>query len=216
MPARILVVDDHPLMREGLRGLLEKEPGFDVVGEAATGREAVRRAAELRPDVAIVDIEMRDMNGIEATRQIVEADDRVRVVALSSHSQRHHVVSILRAGASGYVLKANAYEQLRRALRSVLAGKTYLCEEVAAIMIRELRACTPVERSVTEILSAREREILQLVAEGHSSPAIAARLHVSASTVETHRRNLMRKLGLHNVAELTKYAIREGLTSAGS
>jgi len=210
---RILLVDDHDLMRDGLRAVLEKEPGLEVVGEAATGRQAVARAEVLRPDVVIMDVAMRDLNGIEATKRIHVAMPEVRIVALSSHTQRSFVTSILRAGASAYVLKANAYSQLRRAVQSVLAGRSFLCEEIAGVMVEELRRSSS-EAEAAGPLSSREREIVQLVAEGHSSGEIASQLHVSPNTVETHRRNIMRKLGLHGVADLTRYAIREGIASA--
>jgi DNA-binding NarL/FixJ family response regulator len=216
MTIQILLVDDHDLVRDGLRAILEKEPDFRVVGDAASGREAVRRVAELRPDVVIMDVAMKDMNGIEATRQIRAQDPRVQIVALSSHADRRYVTAILRAGGSAYVLKANAYTHLRRAVHAVRAGRSYLSEEVAASVVEAVRSPQSPEQSVFEILGEREREVLQLLAEGKTSPEIAAHLHVATSTVETHRRNLMRKLDLHSIADLTKYAIREGLTSVDS
>jgi DNA-binding NarL/FixJ family response regulator len=208
---RILLVDDHKLMREGLRSILEKEAAFSIVGEAGSGREAVRLAEKLRPDVVVMDVAMSDLNGIEATRQIKALVPKTAVVALSSHSDRRYVKAILDAGASAYVLKANAYEQLKRGVDAACRGLKYLCAEVTSQIIDSaLQEGTA--GSVWEILGAREREVLQLLAEGLTSSQIAQRLHVSPSTVETHRRNIMRKLDVHNVAELTKYAIREGLT----
>lgn len=207
MTIRILLVDDHHLVRQGLRAILEQEHAFVVVGEASDGKEAVRLAETLRPDVVVMDVAMRGMNGIEATRQIGERLPRTRVVVLSSHSDPHYVKSVLDAGACGYVLKANLYDDLARGVSAAARGLKYLCPEVTAA------ALGPALGSVYEVLGAREREVLQLVAEGLTSSQIARRLHVATSTVDTHRRNLMRKLGLHTVADLTKYAIREGLTA---
>lgn len=209
---RILLVDDHRMMREGLRAILEKSAALSVVGEAASGREAVRLAREKRPDVVVMDVAMPDMNGIEATRAIRAARPQTKVVALSSHADRRYVQAILDAGASGYVLKADAYDELLRAIEAAALGKKYLCSEVTTDVIESaLERGTP--ESVYEILGAREREVLQLLAEGLTSSEIARRMGVSTSTIETHRRNVMRKLDLHSVAELTKYAIREGVTS---
>ena len=213
MSIRVLLVDDHELMREGLRAILAKEPDVEVVGEAQSGREAVEQVRALAPDLVIMDVSMKDMNGIEATRQIHAANVGVKVVALSSYSDRRYVAAILTAGASAYVLKANAYDSLRRAVRAASQGKSYLCPEVAGAVIEAARGSRPVDSSAYALLGPREREVLQLLAEGLTSPQIAERLHISTATVESHRRNLMGKLGIHSVAELTKYAIREGLTS---
>ncbi len=213
MSIRVLLVDDHELMREGLRAILEKEPDIEVIGEAQSGREAVERVNELAPDLVIMDVAMKDMNGIEATRQIRAASEGVKVVALSSYSDRRYVTAILAAGASAYVLKANAYDSLRRAVDAAIRGKSYLCPEVATGVIQAATAACPSGSTAYSVLGPREREVLQLLAEGLSSPQIAGRLHVSTATVESHRRNLMGKLEIHSVAELTKYAIREGLTS---
>jgi DNA-binding NarL/FixJ family response regulator len=206
---RVLLVDDHELMRQGLRSIVERDDGIEVVGEAASGREAVALASTLAPHVVVMDVAMQDMNGIEATRQVRNACPGVRVVALSSHSDSRYVTAMLDAGASGYVLKANAYDDLRRAIDAARRGKTYLCADVTeSVVTASLRGETGASP-----LTAREREVLQLLAEGLSSPEIGRRLFVATSTVETHRRNVMRKLGKHSVADLTKYAIREGLTS---
>jgi two-component system NarL family response regulator len=206
---RVLLVDDHELMRQGLRSIVERDQGIEVVGEAASGREAVALASSLAPHVVVMDVAMQDMNGIEATRQVRNACPGVRVVALSSHSDSRYVTAMLDAGASGYVLKANAYDDLRRAIDAARRGKTYLCADVTqSVVTASLRG-----EPGASPLTAREREVLQLLAEGLSSPEIGRRLFVATSTVETHRRNVMRKLGKHSVADLTKYAIREGLTS---
>ena len=213
MTTRVLLVDDHELMREGLRAILQKEPNLEVGGEAANGREAVVLTRTLQPDVVIMDVAMKDLNGIEATRQIRAERPEAKVVVLSSHSDRRYVAAILAAGASGYVLKANAYDELRRAVHAATQGKSHLSAEVAGTVIEAALAVSPPVGSAYATLSAREREVLQLLAEGHTSSQIGRHLHLSTSTVETHRRNLMGKLGIHSVAELTKYAVREGLSS---
>jgi len=210
---RVLLVDDHELMRQGLRSILESEQDVEVVGEAVSGRDAVALARALQPDVVVMDVAMKDLNGIEATRQIRAECPSVQVVALSSYSDRRYVAAILEAGACGYVLKADAYDDLRRAIHAARHGKSYLSPDVAAAVIdASLKSPRPAAASALELIGPREREVLQLLAEGLSSPEIARRLHVATSTVDTHRRNIMNKLGLHSVAELTKFAIREGLT----
>lgn len=212
---RVLLVDDHELMREGLRAILEREKDVEVVGEASSGRAAVELARTLEPDVVVMDVAMKDSNGIEATRQLRSAHPGVKVIALSSHSDSRYVNAMLDAGACGYVLKANAYDDLRRALVAAQQGKSYLCPDVTESVVgASLRTGErgPAPRQVTS-LSPREREVLQLLAEGLSSPEIGKRLYIATTTVESHRRNVMRKLGMHSVADLTKYAIREGLTS---
>jgi two-component system NarL family response regulator len=213
MSIRVLLVDDHELMREGLRAILEREPDIEVIGEAQSGRDSVEQVRALAPDLVIMDVAMKDLNGIEATRQIRAASGGTKVVALSSYSDRRYVTAILAAGASAYVLKANAYDNLRRAVRAAIEGKSYLCPEVAGVVIEVATASHPADSSVYVLLGPREREVLQLLAEGLTSPQIAKQLHVSTVTVDSHRRNLMAKLGIHSVAELTKYAIREGLTT---
>jgi DNA-binding NarL/FixJ family response regulator len=212
MKIRLMLVDDHQLVREALRAILEKEKTLEVVAEAGGGEDAVREVVRARPDVVLMDVSMRDLSGVEATRRIRADAPSARVLALSGYSDARYVSSMLRAGACGYMLKANAYEELRRAVHAVAAGKTYLCSEVAEDVVESLRRSSG-EVSVYERVAPREREVLQRLAEGMSSPEIAQNLGVSTSTVETHRRNLMRKLDLHSVAELTKYAVREGLTT---
>lgn len=215
MMLRVVLVDDHELMRQGLRSILEREDEVEVVGEAASGRAALELARTLAPDVVVMDVAMQEQNGIEATRQIRAACPDVKVLALSSHSDPHYVTAMLDAGACGYVLKSNAYDDLRRALDAARRGRSYLCADVTeAVVGASLRGAggAPVAAS-RALLSGREREVLQLLAEGLSSPQIGQRLFVATSTVETHRRNIARKLGIHSVADLTKYAVREGLTS---
>lgn len=212
MAIRVLLADDHALMREGLRAILARDRDVEVLGEAASGLEAVELCRECRPDVVIMDVAMNDLNGVEATRRIRERDPGVRIVALSSHSDSRFIAEMLRAGASAYVLKENAYAELRRALDAVRRGSTYLCPGAAGTAARIISESDAAGGSPWHVLGNREREVLQLIAEGHSSPEIAERLHIAPNTVETHRRNIMRKLKLHNVVELARYAIREGLS----
>ncbi len=213
MRLRVLLVDDHELMRQGLRSILEREAEVEVVGEAENGRTALELARTLAPDVVVMDVAMREQNGIEATRQIRAACPGVKVLALSSHSDARYVAAMLDAGACGYVLKANAYDDLRRALDAVRRGRTYLCADVTNAVVEASLRGSGATAAVPARLSGREREVLQLLAEGRSSPEIAKLLFVATSTIETHRRNIARKLGIYTVADLTKYAIREGLTS---
>jgi len=214
MRSKIILADDHQIVREGLRTLLEKQPNVDVIGEASTGREAVRMTREMSPDIVIMDIGMQDLNGIEATRQIIAEFPNIKVIALSMHSDRRFISGMLGVGASGYLLKDCAFEELADALGTVLSGKIYLSPTLATTVIRD---CVPYLSqkglSVFSVLTAREREVLQLLTEGHSTKEIAATLHVSVKTIETHRQHIMEKLGINSIAELTKYAIREGLTS---
>jgi len=214
MTIKVLIADDHQIVRQGLRTLLEREPDLKVVAQSEDGRTTVRLARELAPEVIIMDVAMPDLNGIEATRQIVTERPQVKVIALSMYADRRFVVNMLKAGASGYLLKDCAYEELVRAIRVVLAHKTYLSPGVTDIVVKDYVQGTPDQgASVFSLLSPREREVLQLMSEGKSTNQIADSLHVSVKTVETHRQQVMHKLNIHNVAGLTKYAIREGLTS---
>ena len=214
MAIKVLIADDHQIVRQGLRTLLEREPDLEVVAEAENGRSTVRLARQSHPEVIIMDVAMPDLNGIEATRQIISEMPKVKVIALSMYADRRFVANMLKAGASGYLLKDCACEELVRAIRVVLAHKTFLSPGVTDIVVKDYVAAPPgPEVSVFSVLSNREREVLQLMAEGKSTNQIAECLHVSVKTVETHRQQVMQKLKMHNVAELTKYAIREGLTT---
>ena len=214
MSIRMLLVDDHKLMREGLRALLEGAPDLEIVGQASDGREALDLVRTLSPDVVVMDVGMPELNGVEATRRIRSEFEGVKVIALSTHTDKRYVHHMLEAGACGYVLKIAAYDELLRAVRAVSVGKTYLSPEVTASVVERSRS--PHDGSEVDAystLGSREREVLQLVAEGKTSAETAKEMHISIKTVETHRRNIVQKLGLHGTAELTKYAVREGLTS---
>ncbi|MCF6289703.1 MAG: response regulator transcription factor [Desulfobacterales bacterium] len=216
MTIRILLADDHKIMRAGLCSLLEKQPDMEVVAEAENGRRAVQMTIEHKPDVVIMDVSMPELNGIEATRQIVAAVPGTRIIALSMYSDKRFVVGMLQAGAAGFLLKDCASQDLARAINAVASGKNYLSPEIAGVMIEDYVHRFAVADATTQVLTAREREVLQLIAEGWATREIAGRLYVSVKTVETHRRKIMKKLDIHSVADLTKYAIREGLTSLES
>jgi DNA-binding NarL/FixJ family response regulator len=214
MSIKILIADDHKIVRDGLRSLLEKHDDMEVVAEAENGRTAVELARKLSTDVVVMDISMPDLNGIEATRQIISARPEVKVIALSMHSDRRFVIGMFQAGVSGFLLKDCAFEELASAILAVTANQKYLSPLAAGVMIEDyLQRLPPEDDSASSVLTRREREVLQLLAEGWSTKKIASHLHVSVKTVETHRRRIMAKLKVHSIAELTKYAIREGLTS---
>lgn len=209
-----IIVDDHIIMRDGLRGLLEEESDIEVVGEADNGRDAVKIVLEKTPDIVIMDVAMHDMNGIEATRQIKKENSKIKIIALSMHSERQIVIGMFRAGASAYLLKDSTSIELVEAIRAVYLGRKYLSEKISDIVIQEI---SDVRKDPGEIaigkLTQRESEILQLLSEGNSTKHIAEILFISPKTVESHRANIMDKLNIHNLPELTKYAIRAGLTS---
>ena len=214
MKVKVLLVDDHKMMRDGLHSLLAGVSDMDVVGEAADGRTALDLVRRLAPDVVVMDIGMAELNGVEATRRIRAEYPGVKVVALTTHTDKRYVHHMLEAGACGYVLKISAHDELVRAVRAAYLGRTYLSPEVAgAVVERTTQPHDGAAQSAFSNLGAREREVLQLVAEGKTSAEAAKEMHISIKTVETHRRNIAHKLHLRGTAELTKYAVREGLTS---
>jgi two-component system response regulator NreC len=214
MSVRIILADDHKITRQGLRSLIDENDDMEAVAEAENGRDAVELARGLSPDVVIMDVSMPDLNGVEATRQIIQDNPGVRVIALSMHSDTLFVSEMLKSGASGYLLKDCAFEELEQAIRTVMQGKAYLSPSISGVVVEDyLHRLSKAQMSTSEVLTDREREVLQLIAEGRSTKQIALKLHISAKTVETHRRQIMNKLDLHTVAELTKYAIRKGLTA---
>jgi DNA-binding NarL/FixJ family response regulator len=211
---RILLADTHQLFYEGLRTLFSTLPGMEIVGVASNGRMAVRLARELSPDLVIMDIGMPELNGIEATRQIRAELPKVKVLAVSMHSDRQFVSGMLAAGASGYVLKDSAFTELKDAIAAVMRGGRHLSPDILGVVVDDyVQRVAPAPGAAIASLSPREREVLQLMAEGHSTADIADRLHISRKTVETHRKSMMIKLELHSVADVTKFAIREGITS---
>jgi len=214
MSITILLADDHKITRQGLRSLLDKQDDMEVVAEAEDGRTTVSLVRELLPDVVIMDVSMPDLNGMEATRQITGELPNVKIIALSMHSDELFVTEMLKSGASGYLLKDCAFEELERAIRAVVVGQRYLSPCISGVVVNGyLHRLSKTDFSGSEVLTDREREVLQLMAEGKSTKQIALKLHISIKTVETHRRQIMDKLDIHSVAELTKYAIRKGLTS---
>ena len=213
---KLLLADDHAVVRDGLRQILEAQPDIDVVGEAADGRTAFRQAKKLRPDVVLLDVAMPELNGIEAAERIHAFDSSIRIVILSMHSSKEHILRALRAGATGYVLKESAAHEVVSAVRDVLAGQRYLSQKVSDHVIEALlhpddgdHLETPLER-----LSPREREVLQLVAEGKSSAEIGRILFLSPKTVDTYRSRLMHKLGVSDIASLVRFAVRHGIVPA--
>jgi two-component system NarL family response regulator len=199
------------MMREALCEVLKKVPDIEIVGEAGDAREALQQAADLDPDVVVLDIRLPDVNGIEVAARLRDAGCRAKIVALSAFADKRFVTAMLRSGASAYVTKSAAGTELVQAIRAVAAGHGYFSPEIAGALASEVRDRPQVGE--TQPLARREREVLRLIAEGVRSPAIAEQLHVSVATIEVHRRNIMRKLGLRTVAELTKHAIREGIVS---
>lgn len=212
MEIRVIIADDHTIVREGLKTLLQKDFNIDVVGEAENGREAVRLAKSLKPDMILMDIGMPELNGIEATKQVVKEVAETKVIGLSMHSDKQFIRGMFNAGAHAYLLKDCAADELLDAIQQVHSGKKYLSEDITDLVIREFvfNNETIAERG---LISSREIEVLQLLAEGKSTKDISEELFISTKTVESHRKNLMEKLQIFSLPELTKYAIRTGITT---
>jgi DNA-binding NarL/FixJ family response regulator len=214
MGLKILLADDHKLLREGLKSLIAEQRNMTVIAETEDGRSAVQLAARLMPDIIIMDISMPGLNGIEATRQIFDANPGAKIIALSMHLESRMVFEMLKAGAKGYLLKDCAFEEVIHAIETVASKGTYLSPRIADMVLKDYVNQTPEnESSALSVLSAREKEVLQLLAEGKKTREISDVLHISVKTAEFHRQKIMEKLNVHSIAELTKYAIREGLTS---
>ncbi len=210
---RVVIADDHAVVREGIKMILGREPDIEIVGEAGNGREALELVAKTRPHVVVMDISMPEMGGVEATRRVKEAYPKVNVLALTMHEDESYVFQLLKAGASGYVLKRGAAQDLVQAIRSAARGEAFLYPSVARSVLADYlkRVEAGEDRHRFDGLTEREREILALIAEGLSNQEIAQKLYISIKTVQTHRTHIMEKLDLHNRAQLVRYAIRKGL-----
>jgi two-component system response regulator NreC len=212
---RLLVVDDHAVMRDGIRALLSLHEDIEIVGEAATGQEAIEKARDLTPDVIIMDIAMPGMDGLEATRRILKANPREKILVLTQHDDKEYILSAIKAGSSGYVPKRALGSELVSAIRAVYHGGSFLYPSAATALIQDYRN-QALEGDSYDQLTPREREILKLIAEGHTSREIAEMLFITLKTVTGHRAKIMEKLGLHNRTELIKYAMRKGVLSLDS
>lgn len=213
MKTRIVLADDHRIVREGLRSLLEIQSDMEVVAEADNGKETIRFAKELVPDMVIMDITMPEVNGIEATQKILAENPKIKIIALSMHSDKRFVSEMLNVGASGYLLKDCAVEELAHAIHTVLTNQIYVSPGIANVVINDyMNRLDPLTNNFP-LLTAKEREVVRLIAKGQSTKTIASQLGVSIKTIETHRQHVMEKLGIHSVAEIVKYALREGLSS---
>lgn len=211
MTIKIILADDHTLLREGLHALIDEQPDMTVIAKAEDGRTTVELAAALRPDIIVMDISMPGMNGMEATRQILAKDPGIKVLALSMHTDKRFIAEMLGAGASGYLLKDCAFEELICAIHALADRRTYLSPKISDTVVKDF--ASRFSKSTLSVLAPREREVLQLLAEGKSAREIATILQVSVKTVQTYRELIMEKLDIHTIAELTKFSIREGLTS---
>lgn len=209
---RLLLVDDHQILRDGLKQAISREEDMVLVGEADNGRDALVVTREAQPDVIIMDVSMPDLNGVEASRQIIKNNPDQKIIALSMHDDKHYVMGMFKAGVSGYLLKTNAFEQLAEAVRQVAAGHSYISSQIAGTLIRSALDNDDLPEEADE-LSSREIEILQLIAEGKNTEYMSDKLHISKRTVENHRQSLRKKLGLNTIAELTRYAIKKGIIS---
>ncbi|MFI5252194.1 MAG: response regulator [Bacteroidota bacterium] len=214
MKTRVLIADDHGVVRDGVRIFLTHELNMEVVGEASDGKQAAQLARELVPDLVIIDINMPGMNGIESARQICAENENVKLIALSMHSDKRYVTEMLNLGASGYLLKECAFKELSVAIQKVLSGRTYISPEIGGDVIKDcLAKLGMTDPEAFSPLTPRERQVLKLIADGKHNKEIADYLNMSIKTVDGHRQHIMEKLNLHTVSELTKYAIREGITS---
>jgi DNA-binding NarL/FixJ family response regulator len=215
---RILVADDHEVVRRGLCSLLESQPGWQICGEASDGRDVLNKVAELKPDIIVIDVAMPNLNGLEATRQILKSNPKAKVLVLTLHDSDRLIHEVLTAGASGFVLKSDAARDLVAAVESLRQNKTYFTSKVASMVLNGFLKGGPgaVVGGTTSPLTSREREIVQLLSEGKSAKEVAVTLNISVKTAETHRSNIMRKLGLHSVSELVLYAVRNNIVSVGS
>ena len=213
---RILIAEDHTIVRKGLCSILKNEKDIDVIGEAENGKEAIKKVEELTPDVVVMDISMPLLNGLEATRQIKKRFPEVKVLILTVHSNEEYILEILKAGASGYLVKKAAPEELVAAIHAVSRGNSFLSPSVSKSVIKKFLQVAGAEAGLekSSLLTEREREVLQLIAEGYSTRKIAELLFISVKTVEAHRSHIMEKLDLHNIADLTRYAIRTGIISS--
>ena len=220
-PVRLLVADDHEIMRKGIRSLLEAQPGWQVTAEASDGREAVEKAREMKPDVTVLDISMPSLNGLEAARQMIKNDARAKILILTQHESDPLIREVLDAGARGYVLKSDASRDLITAVNAVRSNKTFFTAKVAQIVLdgyldKKVKKAVPEERKdeARSRLTPRQREIVQLLAEGKSSKEVAVALGLSVKTAETHRANIMRRLDCHSISELVRYAVRNNIIEA--
>ncbi len=218
MSTKILIVDDHGMVREGLRLLFEQQNDMEVIGEASDGRQAVEMACKLKPDIVLMDVTMPNLNGIDAAKKIIDEYPNVKIVALSAHCNKGFITDMLRTGVSGYILKDGMADELVRAVRTVMAGEQYLSPKAARIVIAEYITDYQSHSNIplASKLTTKERELIQLLTENKSNKEAARLLHVSIKTVDTRRRTAMDKLGINGIADLTKFAIREGLTSLDS
>jgi DNA-binding NarL/FixJ family response regulator len=215
MQMKILIADDHGVVRQGLKVMIEAEDRMQVIGEASDGHEIVQLARQLSPDIILMDIAMPNLNGVEATRFILEENPNIRVIALSVHFDKRFVTEMLKAGASGYILKSCLFDEVLRAIQTVSVGDYYLSPKITDVVVDDYKYYMATANKSAEIrLTPRERQIIQLLTEGKSTKQIALQLHLSPKTVDSNRREIMNKLDISNVAELTKYAIREGITSS--
>jgi DNA-binding NarL/FixJ family response regulator len=214
MSIKILLADDHAMLRHGLSRSFEQEKDITIIGQAEDGYSAIELTKELSPDLVIMDIGMPGLNGIETTRRIIQDCPKVKIIGLSMHSSDKYVREMFKAGASGYLLKNCSFDELVEAIKAVMSGNTYISPSIGDMIIKEYTSKPDDEKSVFSILSQREREVLQLLAEGKSTKQIGQKLHISPKTVEAHRLRIMDKLKIDNIAQLTKYAIQEGLTEA--